>query len=59
MAKTMKDKIKYASTYVCASLVAHREIADIIRDFPYSMMCILSFPIGIAQMLRNKFHFKA
>ena len=58
-AKTMKDKIKYASTYVCASLVAHRGIADIIRDFPNSMMCILSFPIGIAQMLRNKFHFKA
>lgn len=54
----MQDKIKYASTYVCASLVAHRGVIRIIKDFPNSMMCILSFPIGIVQMLRNKLHFK-
>lgn len=57
-ARTMKEKVRYASTYVCASLVAHQSLINIIKGFPNRAMCLLSFPIGIAQMLKNKSLYK-
>lgn len=55
-AGTLKDKFKYSSTYVCASLVASENICDIIKEFPNKFHCILCFPIGIIQMIKNKIH---
>lgn len=53
-AKTLKDKFKYSSTYVCASLVARKNVCDIIYEFPNKFLCLLCFPIGIIQKIKNE-----
>ena len=52
-ANNLSEKIKYASTFICASLVAKEGFLKIINTFPNRLMCILCFPLGILQFLKN------
>ena len=52
-ASSFKDRIRWTSTYICASLFAGCGIGDIIMNAPNALMCILCFPLGVAQKLNN------
>lgn len=53
-AKTIKDKIKYTSTYICASLFARRSLYTTIKEFPNKGICMLLIPMGIVQKIKNE-----
>ncbi len=50
----LKEKVKWMSTYVCASLFAGYPIGYIVRHSPDAMLCIMCLPIGWMQKKKNQ-----
>lgn len=52
-AESLKEKIKYTSTYICASLVARKSLYRIIIDFPNKILCFSCLLLGLLQKIKN------
>lgn len=50
----VKNKIRWMSTYICASLFAGYSIGYIIGQSPDRMLCIVCLPIGWMQKINNQ-----
>ncbi len=50
----IKEKIRWMSTYICASLVAGYPIRYIIREAPNRFLCVICLPIGWLQKMLNQ-----
>ena len=50
----IKEKIRWMSTYICASLFAGYSLRHIVRESPNKKLCIICFPIGWMQKFFNQ-----
>lgn len=48
------NRIKWMSTYICASLFANYNLAYIVCKSPNMVLCIMCLPIGWVQKIRNQ-----
>lgn len=50
----LKNRIKWMSTYICASLFANYSLVHIVYHSPNRVLCVMCLPIGWAQKIRNQ-----
>ena len=51
---SVKDRIRWMSTYICASLFAGYGYGHIIEQSPNRMLCVMCLPIGWMQKIYNQ-----
>ncbi len=54
----LKDKIRWMSTFICASLFAGYDFTFIIKQAPDKLLCIMCIPLGWMQKIYNKLRIK-
>ena len=50
----VRNRIKWMSTYICASLFANYSLANIVCKSPNRVLCVMCLPIGWMQKIRNQ-----
>ncbi len=51
---SLKKKIRYISTYICASLFTRKKLINIIEMSPNKVLCVICLPIGWMQKIYNQ-----